>query len=70
MTTLTASQILSSYSEMGDHAAPRFGAIRALFARMAAAAQADTARCSTAGMSEHLLRDIGLTRGDLHVIDL
>jgi uncharacterized protein YjiS (DUF1127 family) len=55
---------------MSDHLSPRFGAIRALFARMAAAAQADTARRSVAGLPEHLLRDIGLTRGDLHVIDL
>ncbi len=70
MTTLTASQILSGYAEMGDHLSPRFGALRALFARMAAAAQADTARRSTAGLSDHLLRDLGLTRGDLDVIDL
>ena len=70
MTTLTSSLLLSAYSDIGDHLSPRFGAIRALFARMAAAAQADTARRSTAGLSEHLLRDIGLTRGDLHVIDL
>lgn len=70
MTASTATQIIASFGQIGSFDAPRLGSLRALFARMAAAARADTARRSTVGMSEHMLRDLGLTRGDLDVIDL
>lgn len=59
MTTLTASQILLSARPS------RVASIRNLFGHMADAARAAAARRAMAGMSEHLLRDIGLTRGDL-----
>lgn len=64
MTTLTASQLMPRRSGTGDRLAPRLGPLRALLARLAAAAQADTARRATSGLSDHLLRDIGMTRED------
>lgn len=68
MTTLSASEYL--VSPLGHPPASRRGRLRVLLGRMIAAAQADTARRSTLGMPEHLLRDIGLSRGDLDVLDL
>jgi uncharacterized protein YjiS (DUF1127 family) len=68
MTTLTASQILSGYAEMGPHDSRRFLSLRALIARMAALARASGARRAMNGLSEHMLRDLGLTRGDLDLL--
>lgn len=68
MTTLTASERRSS--ALDRRARSRTGRLRALLDRMIAVAQADTARRSLTGMPDHLLRDLGLTRGDLDVIDL
>ena len=68
MTTMTASQILSGYAGAGSRDARRVHSIRALFARMAAAARGSQARRAMTGLSEHMLRDLGLTRGDLDLL--
>ncbi len=70
MTSLTASQFLEMASERHASSPARRSGLRALFARMVAAAQADTARRSLGQVPDHLLRDIGLARGDIQVIDL
>jgi uncharacterized protein YjiS (DUF1127 family) len=68
MTTLTASQILSGYAELGLRDTRRIHRLRALLGRMAALAQAGHTRRAMSGLSEHMLRDLGLTRGDLDLI--
>jgi uncharacterized protein YjiS (DUF1127 family) len=65
MTTLTASALISSYSTMDVYTAPRLGGLRALFGRMADASRAAASRRAMTTLSEHMLRDLGLTRGDL-----
>ncbi len=65
MTTLTASQILSGYAQMGVQDRPRLSGLRALFARMADASRAAEARRAMAGLNQHMLRDLGLTSADL-----
>ncbi len=68
MTATTASQILSGYAEMGVRDTRRLHSIRTLFGRMADAARGSQARRAMAGLSEHMLRDLGLTRGDLDLL--
>ncbi len=67
MTTLTASLLLQPGAR---HVEARALGLRQLFARMADAARAAHDRRAMSGLSEHMLRDLGLTRGDLDVLDL
>ena len=68
MTTLTASRFLVDGLSPRSSALERRDGLRALLGRLAAAARADTARRSLAGLPPHLRRDIGL--GDIDVLDL
>lgn len=68
MTTLTANQILSSYAEIGVRDRARMAGLRALFGRMAAASRLASGRRALSSMNEHMLRDLGLTRGDLDAL--
>ena len=65
MSSLTASQIITGYAHGNAYEAPRLRGLRTLFGRMADASRAANARRSMNGMSEHMLRDLGLCRGDL-----
>ena len=68
MTTLTSSRLL--VDGLSQRAAPqeRRAGLRALMGRLAAIAQADTARRSVLDLPAHLRRDIGL--GDIDILDL
>jgi hypothetical protein len=68
MTTLTASRML--IDGLSPHAASqeRRAGLRAMLGRLAAVAQADTARRSITDLPSHLRRDIGL--GEIDVFDL
>jgi uncharacterized protein YjiS (DUF1127 family) len=68
MSTLTASHLLSSHARLASREAPRFGGLRALFSRMADASRAASARRAMGHLNEHMLRDLGLTRGDLDAL--
>ena len=68
MTTLTASQFLVDGLSPRPSSFERRDGLRALLGRLAALAQADTARRSVAGLPPYLRRDIGL--GDIDVLDL
>ena len=68
MSTLTASHLLSSHARLGSREAPRLGGLRVLFRRMADASRAAGARCAMGHLNDHMLRDLGLTRGDLDAL--
>jgi uncharacterized protein YjiS (DUF1127 family) len=68
MSTLTATQILSSYAEIGVRDRARIAGLRALFGRMATASRFASSRRALSSMNEHMLRDLGLTRGDLDAL--
>lgn len=68
MSTLTASQMLSSYAEIGTRDRDRMAGLRALFGRMATASRLGSGRRALSSMSDHMLRDLGLTRGDLDAL--
>ena len=63
MTTLTASPML-------PFASARTQGLRALFARMARAAEIRSARRELRSLDDHLLRDLGLTRDDIATLDV
>lgn len=69
MTTLTASQMLAS-GRRRTAGVDRFMDLRALVARMAANARAKHARRELRGLSDHLLRDMGLSRADIETMTL
>jgi uncharacterized protein YjiS (DUF1127 family) len=53
---------------MGQRDSRRMNGLRSLFGRMAAASRAASVRRSMSGLSEHMLRDMGLNRGDLDAL--
>jgi uncharacterized protein YjiS (DUF1127 family) len=65
MTTLTASQMLTAGHVRHES---RQGPLRALVARMADAVRKSADRRRLQDMPDHLLRDIGLTRGDIDAL--
>ena len=67
MSTLTAGHALHGHAPTFQHS-PRLNHLRALFARMAAASRAAADRRAMRHLNDHLLRDLGLTRGDLDSI--
>ncbi|WP_210530013.1 DUF1127 domain-containing protein [Rubellimicrobium arenae] len=69
MTALTASQILLSRPEFRSSQLRRLGGLRGLLARRAAAVHAAALRRPAGDLSEHLLRDIGLSRAEIAGLD-
>ena len=68
MTSIAATQMLINGISSRPSTVERRDGVRALLRRIAAVAQADTARRALAHMPDHLRRDIGL--GDIDVLDL
>ncbi len=68
MSTLTAGHAIYGHAPAAFHPASRLRHLRALFARMAAASRAAADRRAMRHLNDHLLRDLGLTRGDLDTL--
>ena len=67
MSTLTAGHAIYGHAPAAFPAS-RLRHLRALFARMAAASRAAADRRAMRHLNDHLLRDLGLTRGDLDAL--
>lgn len=67
MSTLTAGHAIYGHAPALQHSS-RLRQLRALFARMAAASRAAADRRAMRHLNDHLLRDLGLTRGDLDAL--
>lgn len=68
MTTLTASQMIAGYEPWAARDG-RHGAFATLSARMARASRIRTIRRELRSLDDRILRDIGLTRDEIEVMD-